>query len=534
MPKKLTPLRDRRIHVEQHKRWGTPSVWTAEWFASTAEYCQTPEGKKLFKEWMFQRYEEQTEEKLKECYAGVQRKYGPSTGNIALFNKAARTLAAPIKKRGEPSFVWLADAIRDQMEVWRTQPDMFFGGLLERAASTIISPGLAKEFHASQARMDAMRSRLHISHVCQLPHPHSRFEAPTTVLLTTDNQIQYAAWSQASSFFEDVEKMGLKTPSAVISAFKKDNDFLGRIIPQVLTSSEYLRPFFIRYRDEEGVAIVQTDHSNPKRATLKDTTIEWLLTDLYRDGFPNITAASLLRILWPVLQKHTEAEKVSAEAFDTIGDFAIVCEFFDSFLESTFGEELRDAVAQAIHSGASKAWFPRLSVFPRSKLESVPVLNTDVFGELDSIVGSQSNTWLGVVFSLDARVAIDALLDTRAFVPYYDHFWLSVDQALWDAAKDLELTAGSLANLFGLFDPNDPDRPLFSLKFLRDISQEEEGKPKSAPAPAAASEPFVSPFPIATPQDSVARAPPRSADKPKGKKKSRGGKRRPRGPAQGQ
>ncbi|KDQ14269.1 hypothetical protein BOTBODRAFT_347354 [Botryobasidium botryosum FD-172 SS1] len=85
-------LKDRRIHVERRKRWGTLSVFLAEWFASSVAYCQTPEGKKQFEEWMQEQYREQTPQILALCYAGPRRRYGTSTGNVDMFNKAAYEL----------------------------------------------------------------------------------------------------------------------------------------------------------------------------------------------------------------------------------------------------------------------------------------------------------------------------------------------------------------------------------------------------------------------------------------------------------
>jgi len=209
-----------------------------------------------------------------------------------------------------------SDAIRDEMEVWRSQPSMFFKGLLERADSTLISQGYPEEEHVSQARMDAMRSRLHIAH------------------------LQYAAWSQASSLFEDLDRMGRKTPSSVMAALKQDSQLLGRMVgvvlaskevqrwlsgklDQVLTNSEYLRPFFVRMRDENGSAIIHTDTTYPAARNPRDGTVELVLTSLLREGAPEVSASTYLRALWPVIQKHTEARKLTGEAFDCIGDFAI-------------------------------------------------------------------------------------------------------------------------------------------------------------------------------------------------------------------
>ncbi|KDQ11586.1 hypothetical protein BOTBODRAFT_453198 [Botryobasidium botryosum FD-172 SS1] len=222
------------------------------------------------------------------------------------------------------------DAIRDQIEVWRTEPEMFIGGLLERAASTIVSDDTPAATRVTQARMDAFRSRLHISH------------------------LQYAAWSRASSWFNEISVMGLNSPSAVLSALKKDDEFLGRTVGMVLmvielekwldgkvsqelTSSDYLRPFFIRTRAERSATIVP----NPNKY-FRPGSLEWLLGQVIPKGGV-VNLLSSMHELWPLLQKPSEARKVSAAAFDTLGDHGIASEFAYMFDGTTFGMELKGA-----------------------------------------------------------------------------------------------------------------------------------------------------------------------------------------------
>lgn len=76
--------------------------------------------------------------------------------------------------------VSVQDSIRDQMEVWRTQPEAFFDGLLARAASTLVTAGCSPENLESQSRVDAMRSRLHIAHVSPSSSPCMAHGPPPT------------------------------------------------------------------------------------------------------------------------------------------------------------------------------------------------------------------------------------------------------------------------------------------------------------------------------------------------------------------
>jgi len=86
---KSRSVRDRRIHVERHKRWGTPSVYMAEWLVKSVEYCQSVGGKQDFEDWVRKRYGDQADEKLSACYAGPKRLGAYRTLNEAMFNKAA-------------------------------------------------------------------------------------------------------------------------------------------------------------------------------------------------------------------------------------------------------------------------------------------------------------------------------------------------------------------------------------------------------------------------------------------------------------
>ncbi|KAG9014161.1 hypothetical protein FRB94_014254 [Tulasnella sp. JGI-2019a] len=174
--------------------------------------------------------------KLRACYGPKKKINAPSTGNTVMFYTAAydlgvsgeclieytmfashkmvacpkRTLAAPVRRRGELSSDWLAvelrciaysgfDSIRNQMEGWRTQPEFFFKGLLERAESTILSPGIPEHEKSSTSCKNGMQSRLHISH------------------------LQYAAWLQAAAVFEYFDEMGWTNPAVIINAFMNDN-----------------------------------------------------------------------------------------------------------------------------------------------------------------------------------------------------------------------------------------------------------------------------------------------------------------------
>ncbi|KAG8947249.1 hypothetical protein FRC00_009195 [Tulasnella sp. 408] len=408
------------------------------------------------------------------------------------------------------------DHIRDQMEVWRTRPDMFVKGLVERAHSTIIFDGYPENERFSQACMDAMRSRMHISH------------------------LQYAAWSQAATLFEELDNKGLNTSASVMKAIKTDRELLGRVaamvchvlelqrwwcgkLPQVLTSCKAIRPYFIRKRLPTGSAIVIKDSAYCKRHPPKDKSIEFVLAGLYETTTSVLPAPTHLREIHKAIQNPKEAEKFTAEAYDTIGDYAIAVEFTDGFTQSSFGQDLTTLVKEAIQDGSSKSWFPFLSGMDQEKVTEVddePHVNR--FGSVESFVKVQALEWLSVCFAIDAKLAVTLMVttDTWGWMEY-DILWRTVDQILWQEAENLQCAPGRLAKLFGLFDPLDKNRPTAGEAFLRELSRlidvaDELFRPEIVP-----DQPFVSSIPVATPQDSVAKAPERGSFEPKVKVKKK-------------
>ncbi|KAG8948945.1 hypothetical protein FRC04_009146 [Tulasnella sp. 424] len=567
----------KKLHRERHKRWGTPSPWVAEWFANTVTFCKTPEGKKLFEEWIrVEHGPELFERKMSEIYAPPRRRYGSYTGNAKMWNSAAvelgvsdeflndahrfvadqrlcepeRTLPPPVRRRYESSSDWIVrrtdallmgakippiqwdelrriafsefDHIRDQMEAWRTQPGFFIEGLRERAKSTICTPGdAAPGDEWGQACMDAMRSRLHLAHT------------------------QYAAWSQAASLFEDFDRMGATTAPAVLKVIKKDGHMLGRLVavicatkelgrwqdgklPQVLTSSEYLRPFFHRTRDKTGLSRIYTNDTYASRADMKTGTIELFLANWLTIGGHGSGGATLLAALRELTLDPREAAKVTSEALDTIGDFGPVTEFENAFEYSTFAAELSNLVEEANRTGMSKTWESLcLAIPPRKFSSEVDWIRTRCpsFAEYERLYRHQSLTWLSVIWQIEFRDGLKMLLDTDQLgMEHYDGMWFTLDMFLWEQAKLLERTSGSVARLYGLIAPDDKNRPLAMrnfvddvLRFVEEVTANERRRIEEEELRAS----FVQSIPTATPQESTAKAPQRGAEEPQIKVRKR-------------
>lgn len=144
------------------------------------------------------------------------------------------------------------------------------------------------------------------------------------------------------------------------------------------------------------------------------------------------------------------------------------------------------------------------------------------FGSVESFVKVRALAWLSVCFAIDAKLAVTLMVttDTWGWMEY-DILWRTVDQILWQEAKSPECAPGRLAKLFGLFDPQDKNRPTAGEAFLRELSRlidvaDELFRPETVP-----DQPFVSSIPVATPQDSVAKAPERGSFEPKVKVKKK-------------
>lgn len=78
-------------------------------------------------------------------------------------------------------------------------------------------------------------------------------------------QLAHSAWSQAAAMFEDLAALGVTTPRSLERAYKKDVNLAWRLlrtftavaelfrqmsgqVDQIVTYSEYYRPWFKRYR----------------------------------------------------------------------------------------------------------------------------------------------------------------------------------------------------------------------------------------------------------------------------------------------
>ena len=120
---------------------------------------------------------------------------------------------------------------------------------------------------------------------------------------------------------------------------------------------------------------------------------------------------------------------------------------------------------------------------------------------------------------LDASDPLSYILSNEDDILGYDLFWASVDGLYWQEIQKIEESPGSVARRFGFHDPAARSTPSIRRKLLGEMEKwrEEQRAREAAPPP----EPYVSSIPIATPQDLVAKAPPRAVGEVKVKVKKK-------------
>ncbi|KAJ7449674.1 hypothetical protein FB451DRAFT_1287634 [Mycena latifolia] len=530
------------IHNARAKRWKI-SPFVAEWLANAVEYCKNdPQGRTQFGNWVMRKYgPHEGRQKLESCKKPPRKKHGTSTGNallvesfwrvcdeaIELYHKFTseydlcvppRTKPAPRRRRGESAMDWLAalldgckapniswealraiaiseaDKVRDTMEMWRTDPETFMDGLIKRGESTIPSPEILDQgsdyirFHKID---DAFRSRLHSLHLAHM------------------------TWSHAASLFEDLARLGLTTASSIERAYKKDSKLLWRFVScisninvltmnssarmlQELSWSEHFRPYFKRWRTARGLAIMEEDKTYTRRNGYgSDTNLDQLIVRAVCD-WTSVGAAFFDLLSKILIEFPLEANKFSAEAFNEIGDYAIIHEFRAELCDSAFGEQLQKyAASKEANTSNDPDFQAEASFVDIAKLPEEERTPHD-FSTACVLSRAITQKWLGVITQ---QSMWDFMPQIFLFIPpVVDAMWQNTDRNLWAAAKMLDKrgSSGAVAKRFGLVNPDDPNRPTFT-GFLSNLQNPPRVplriQPATTPAPARAAPqiPVVSP-----------------------------------------
>ncbi|TFK53182.1 hypothetical protein OE88DRAFT_1352823 [Heliocybe sulcata] len=539
------------IHAQRAKRWDT-NPWQAERLANAFDYChKTDEGRHALRAGRSLRTygPQESRKKLEACAAPARRKYGTPYGNAKTWNEAAvefgisyeamklyheftalnelcqppRQKPAPRRRRGESSLAWAArrhasllegckipdvdwettraiaisefDKVCDIMESLRTQPEIFIEATLRRSQSTILSPGVLHEDQETREFTqwhDAVRSRTYVFTVA------------------------HATWKDAAELFEHLARTGLTTASSIEREYKKNDAFMWRLVmcfakvdflggllwghlQQILSWTEHFRPYCKRWRSQDGRAHVERNKAYIAKAGFEHAVDELVVRSICEHQHAGAFYNNLTTLL---AKDPSQAKKFNAEAFDAMGDLAIVNEFMENVRESAFGQALRAHMKSLLAKDSAQNLGPYrhiCSIDPgRLKLTKQP--ERSFWGHAYVVVDAAMTAWLGVTGSMNVGAQLDRVfmitVDPRAY-PYlplaFDELWDGMDKHLWHGSLALDIPgqAGTVAGEFGLTHPKDPRRPSYMQKMLRLAGESAERetqqlRAQTTPAPAQA------------------------------------------------
>ncbi|KAJ7460843.1 hypothetical protein B0H11DRAFT_2057030, partial [Mycena galericulata] len=294
----------------------------------------------------------------------------------------------------------------------------------------------------------------------------------------------------AVDLFEEFDRRGLTTTSAIERAYKQDSALMWNLVAclckisylaghlwerftEIMSWSEYYRPYFKRYRTLGGSSRVEINRAYIKQrggyATLLDNVIiEAIDTDAISPGH----SAFFDNVMKCLNENPAEANKFSNEAYEEMGDNAIVKEFKAQMYDSAFGQRLMEYATAKIRN---IQWVGR---------------NTQRLGICPYISRSVGNTWLATTNRMS--MADFFILQQREKLPFiFDSVWRLIDTALWEFSKALDRRGdlGIVARKFGLFDPADPERPSCMRALLKQCGAYMTERMRLSSAPGRAGKP---------------------------------------------
>ncbi|KAJ7348953.1 hypothetical protein DFH08DRAFT_959155 [Mycena albidolilacea] len=522
------------VYAARAKKWETNS-FVAEWFSNAVAYCQTKEGKKAFEAWLVEQYgKEIAKQKLLDCQKPPLKR--SASGNLRLFNAAAwdlgqlelftyisgswsharsagisheameeyhlftagsdicvppRTKPAPKRRRGETSAEWLArrhdallagckvpdidwriaralaisefDKARDTFEIWHSDTMMFLNAMLARAPTTLINPEIKVGTPEERIyRLDyAFRACLH------------------------GVTLSYMTWGHAVDVFEELDRRGLASTSAIERAYRQDSALMWRLVAclcrisyleghlwerftEIMSWCEYYRPFFKRYRTPRGESRVEINHGYLKQCGNSVTTLDTVIIKSIETDGPNTSPAFFDNVLKCLDRSPNEATKFSNEAYQELGDIATANEFKAQMFDSAFGQRLIEfAESKDKQCLEDPRFLPNVTFIDPSKLHWLP-RNSNDWSHARTIGRSLGITWLETTnrmsmadFFIRCIPWPSSNAEREKLVFVFDGAWLLIDTALWELSGALDRSGdkGTVARKFGLFDPADPERP---------------------------------------------------------------------------
>ncbi|KAE9405146.1 hypothetical protein BT96DRAFT_916330 [Gymnopus androsaceus JB14] len=415
-----------------------------------------------------------------------------------------RIKPAASRKRGENSSSWLAvtslldgcqvpdidleearriaisqlDETKDIYEAWHTDCDYFMNSVIERAQSTVPVPEAEENMKDPimrdlQLRTDAYRSKMHLMHLSR------------------------ALWTLAVSLFEEFERRGLQRTSAIEAAYNADPQLKWQIVGvaamtvtyaskiaaranQVLAALPAFSKYFKKYRTMQGVLCIDVDHAYIRAHPYPRNSIDELIVQVISSKHGSALDFALSQIKDHLGKFPKEALKFDDVAWREIGEYIVVAHFSQEICSSHFGRRLHQAAIESktMTALALDMVYEQVSFMNRSELSRYISPRHDYehwnYGLCRGIVEGMAEAWLDEIFNPDLTGDIInyhlRFNGYPGFNNYFDKSWREADECLWEKARKYDPPGkggkGKVAQLFGLYDVQDRNRPCWASKRL--------------------------------------------------------------------
>ncbi|KAJ7074709.1 hypothetical protein C8F01DRAFT_1101576 [Mycena amicta] len=563
---------------QRAKEWHS-NVFTVQWMENTFQACTTSPGKEKFEKWAILRYgPAQGMAVIQDCNKRPPRGTWVSARPLTTFaektmfmwNSAAgyygvsreaiqawhgyaadmnlyqpeRTKSPPKRKKGETSGQWISrvnemlvdghklpiidldyarrtaiaeyDKTLDTLEQWRTDSKLFFGDIVERSKSIILSPQILSLDPRTKERTaidDAFRTRINFLSIVHL------------------------AWRDAALLFEHLAAQGLNTPAAIERAYTKDTALLWRFMSvinriavmqrkmcanfqQLLAASEYYKPLLKPWRDNTGFAYIDVNRSEIDKLIKRGsfTAMDETIVQFASTMSP-ATTSFFQGVETSIGEDRSEEKKFSAAVFEAMGDLAAASEFESQFVRTEFGMKLVNYAASLEKAGTDRAHMRSILYYmDPAQLADEPERYWDRAGEASRSIRALEETWShrtwklsidSVIGVLQTLAGSGGLNKEKMEMPreVFNELWRRVDEQLWSFAASLDRKGeeGRVAREYGLWNPKDPKRPVATMYTFREIELEII---KGVPLKAKTTPAYVQPesIPIARSGESAARS----------------------------
>nr|GAT51347.1 predicted protein [Mycena chlorophos] len=416
------------------------------------------------------------------------------------------------------------DKIRDKLERWRTDPEFFFSELIESSHSTVLVPQEIPQ-GMKLDKNEQMLQRIRI---------RAAFRENISFF-----SLMYSAWKGAAELLEYLASQGLHTVPAVERAYQKDQKLLWRFVSvtnrvytiqrrmcrhmqDLLATNGYYKTWYHAEIDETGTnrfvenpGVIQGIVDRGEY-----TGLDQIISTFVEDKAP--AAFNLIGNMDHFFRESPEEEhKFSAEVFDALGDLAAVTEFSRQFTATEFGNRLAKYANDLQEIGRPETMSNMRSIvyyMNPDKLKRAERRSWDHAGQASSSIREMDDAWRRVIW--DVNLARLVTLAEQAGgcggqkneIPLeeFNAMWFMLDWWLYVGSASLarDEEKARVAEVYGIFSPAGPNRPLASPQLLGNLEPDSTPEPPTPPGalPSASPAPFVSPLAVARPAETVVQS----------------------------